>query len=266
MVVVFRDIDKESISSRRRRKATPDWTGYLTLEEIYEWLDSLVVDYPGVVESFKVGTSFEGRDIRGVKVNVGGGTDKKKIFFESNIHANEWITSATSTWMLNEFLTSSDADVQSLMQRFEIYFLPVLNVDGYAYTWNVDRLWRKTRRPNRNILCTGADPNRNWDLFFSQSGASLNACSNNYAGDFAFSEPEMKQLSEFVPTISNLAAYFSFHSFGQYLMMPFAYTLDHLGNYDNLHEIGLIALDSISVLHATEYRLGTVSDFFGKLL
>lgn len=258
-----RVIDNEAITARKR-KADLEWTRFWTLDEINQWMDALVVQYPSTVSSFIVGKSFEGRDMRGVKLNVGGVQGKKSIFFESNIHANEWITSATSTWIINEFLTSSNPIVVELLNRYEFYFLPVLNVDGFAYTWSSDRLWRKTRRPNRNLLCNGADPNRNWDLFFSQFGASLNPCSSIYAGDFAFSEPEMKQLSEFVPQIDNLAAYFSFHSFGQLLMLPFAYTLEHLGNYNDLYEIGEKAVESLRGVHSNQYRLGTISSFFGK--
>lgn len=250
----------------RRRKTDLDWTFYWTLEEIYDWMDALVVQYPSTVALFNVGRSFEGRDMRGVKLNVDNGQGKKAIFFESNIHANEWITSATATWVINELLTSTNPAVIDLLSRYEFYFLPVLNVDGFAYTWSTDRLWRKTRRPNKNLFCNGADPNRNFDLFFSQFGASLNPCSTSYAGDFAFSEPEMKQLSEFVPQIANLAAYFSFHAYGQLLMLPFAYTLSHNENYDSLYEIGEKAVESLRLVNGNQYRLGTISSFFGKLL
>jgi murein tripeptide amidase MpaA len=253
-------IDKQML----RRKATLDWSRYWTLEEINEWMFSLILENPGTVSLFSIGTSFEGKQIQGVKINVNGGKGKKSIFFESTIHANEWITTATTTWIINEFLTSTDENVRALAERYEWYFLPVLNVDGYAYTWSTDRLWRKTRRPNKNVLCKGADPNRNWDLFFDEFGTSSNPCSTSYAGDFAFSEPEMKQLSEFVPKISNLVAYFSFHSYGQLLMLPFAYTLSHEGNYDVLHEIGEKAIESIEAKHGKKYQLGSVSSFFGK--
>ncbi len=40
--------------------------------------------------------------------------------------------------------------------------MPIVNVDGYAYTWSDDRMWRKTRKPNSKSNCVGTDPNRNW--------------------------------------------------------------------------------------------------------
>lgn len=56
------------------------------------------------------------------------------IFIESNIHAREWVTSATSTFILNEFLTSQDEDVRDLAESFDWVFVPVFNVDGFEYT------------------------------------------------------------------------------------------------------------------------------------
>lgn len=56
------------------------------------------------------------------------------IFIESTIHAREWITAATATYVLNEFLTSGDPEVQALTENYDWVFIPVFNVDGYSYT------------------------------------------------------------------------------------------------------------------------------------
>lgn len=250
---------------KKQGKATLDWTRYWNLEEIYSWMDSLMEEYAGIVSSFSIGKSYEGREIRGLRINTDVTARKKSIFFESTIHANEWITTSTTTFLVNELLSSSEEQIKFLLDRYDWYFIPVLNVDGFAYTWSTDRLWRKTRRPSaNNLLCHGADPNRNWDVFFGEFGASSNPCSSSYAGDFAFSEPEMKLLSEFVPRLRDLVAYFSFHSYGQLLMLPFAYTLNHEGNYETLFEVGQKAVQAIKAKHGRDYQLGTVSRFFSK--
>ena len=56
------------------------------------------------------------------------------IFIEANIHAREWITSATATWFLNELLTSQDPAVVDLATNIDWYIIPIFNVDGFAYT------------------------------------------------------------------------------------------------------------------------------------
>lgn len=56
------------------------------------------------------------------------------IFIESTVHAREWITVATTTYFLNELLTSKNASIVYLAQNFDWVIVPVFNVDGYEYT------------------------------------------------------------------------------------------------------------------------------------
>lgn len=56
------------------------------------------------------------------------------IFIESTIHAREWITVATSCYILNELLTSNDTSIQHLVNNYDFMIVPVVNVDGYVYT------------------------------------------------------------------------------------------------------------------------------------
>lgn len=56
------------------------------------------------------------------------------IFIESTIHAREWITVATATYILNEFLSTNDPEVKNLAENYDWILVPVLNVDGYSYT------------------------------------------------------------------------------------------------------------------------------------
>jgi hypothetical protein len=90
-VYFYRTLDEESIK-KRRRNIDLDWSRYWSLDEVNEWMDSIVASNPQSVSAFKIGLSSEGRIIRGVKMNLGGGKGKKAIFFESLIHASEWVT------------------------------------------------------------------------------------------------------------------------------------------------------------------------------
>ena len=42
---------------------------------------------------------------------------------------------------------ASDSAVQSALDAIEIIVVPVVNPDGYEYSWTDNRLWRKNRRP-----------------------------------------------------------------------------------------------------------------------
>lgn len=58
------------------------------------------------------------------------------IFIESTIHAREWITAATTTYFLNELLTSNNTEIRNLANNYDWVIVPVVNVDGYEYTHN----------------------------------------------------------------------------------------------------------------------------------
>lgn len=257
-------IDKEMYSSSRRKAGEMDWMKYWTLDEIYEWLDALVLAHSGVLTPFTIGNSYEGRPIRGVKVSTGG-TGKKAIFFESTIHAAEWIATTTSTFFLNTLLTSTDPTLITLFRRFDWYFVPVVNVDGYEYSWKTDRMWRKTRRPTRNILCSGTDPNRNFDITFGQHRSTKNPCDVFYSGEAAFSEPETRQLADYVLSIPDLVGYFSLHSFGQFIMLPWAHKFEPFDHFGELLELAQSGAESLREVSGKIYQVGQTTDFFGEV-
>lgn len=145
-----------------------------------------------------------------------------------------------------------------------ILFRPVVNPDGYSYTWTNDRAWRKTRRPS-NLLCFGADPNRNWDHHFAEGGASTNPCSDTYAGERAFSEPETQALSTYFNSIrADLVGYFAFHAYGQLMMLPYGWTRNPPTNYETLMRIGTIGMNALQAKYGTNYKIGSIANIICK--
>jgi len=125
-----------------------------------------------------IGKSYEGRDIHVLKISKNDGNGKPAIFFDATFHAREWITPATLTWAINEILTKPEHD--SLLSKADLYFVPIVNPDGYEYTHTTNRLWRKTRNLNNGSTCIGTDPNRNMPYQFGGSGSSSSPCSDVY--------------------------------------------------------------------------------------
>lgn len=136
------------------------WTAYYRTDDIYEWLDHILEEFPDVTSGFVAGQSYEGRQIRGIKISYK--TGNKGIVIEAHIHAREWISSATATYVINELLRSNDPEVRDIAENTDWYIIPVTNPDGLEYTKDVNRMWRKTRRPNSGSTCVGTDPNRNY--------------------------------------------------------------------------------------------------------
>ena len=124
-------IDLES-SAATADNESYDWNRYHELHEIEAWLDGILAAYPMVTSHFEIGQSYEKRTIRGIKISYKA--DNKGIFIESNIHAREWITSATATWFINQLLTSTDPAVRNLAENYDWYIIPVFNVDGFVYS------------------------------------------------------------------------------------------------------------------------------------
>ena len=82
------------------------------------------------------------------------------------------------------------------------YIIPLLNPDGYDYTFTNDRLWSKNRQPTPTLFCPGIYVNSNFDKFFT---AGLNHCDTQYAGSQPFEAIETAALAAFQ---TNLKGYF----------------------------------------------------------
>lgn len=182
---------------------------YHTNDQINAWIDDLATTYPDIVTALVGGVSYEGREIRGLKISHGAG--KKIVFIEGGIHSREWISPATVIYMINELLTSEDEWTKAVAREFDWYIFPVTNPDGYIWTheevgvktifnlvrhnlyfshkfsiikfkqnvWFQFRLWRKNRRPVGNDV--GIDLNRNWNSNWMGKVTNLISCINiNY--------------------------------------------------------------------------------------
>ncbi|KAH8362676.1 hypothetical protein KR200_004255 [Drosophila serrata] len=250
---------EENANLMAARDGSFGWKKYNTLAEIYAWLDDILAAYPVTTEGFVLGQSYEGRTIRGIKISFKSGNPG--VFIESNIHAREWITSATATWLINEFLTSSDELVRQLAESHDWYIVPVLNVDGFVYTHEKDRMWRKTRQPSDISPCVGVDPNRNFDSHWMENnGASSNPCAEDYGGPKAFSEPEIQAMADFVSSLKGkINVLVAFHSYSQMLLSPYGHTSEEVPpNYDDLMDVAKAYADAVEGLpYGTVYRYGT---------
>lgn len=234
------------------------WESYYRVADIYAWLDEIIAAN-SFVSGFTAGQSYEGRLIRGVKISKN--TGNPAIFIEANMHAREWISSATATFTINELITSTDPEIQALANNYDWYIIPVMNPDGLEFTKDSTRLWRKTRRPNTGSTCIGTDGNRNFDFqWMVNNGSSSNPCSETYAGPQAFSETETRTFSEFYRPISNTVRLFiSYHSYGQYVLYPYGHTTSPTPNAADLDAMAAAFSSRAAVNYGTRYTYGSTS-------
>ncbi|KAM8712654.1 hypothetical protein ACLKA7_013050 [Drosophila subpalustris] len=234
-----------------------DWQHFFHLKTIYDWMDDLASKYPDRLSVLDMGTSTQGNAIKGVK--LGQNPANKAIFIESGIHAREWIAPATATYIINELLTSKDERIQELAKNFNWIVFPCVNPDGYKYTFEHDRMWRK----NRQLFgtCRGVDLNRNYPDHWNSTGSSSDPTRYDYAGPSAGSELETQRLIEFIRghvEKDQIKTYIALHSYSQMLMFPYGYTKDHVSNYDDLQEFGKKASAAIKAESGREYVSGNL--------
>jgi len=139
-------IDADELTSRNGHNMT--WERYHKLEDIDSYLTYLSEAFPKFVQVEEIGRSSEGRPLKVVKLHQETGrANKKAILLDAGIHAREWITPATLTYMINELL-DNPSKYDCILNDFDFYFIPMINPDGYVYSHNHDRMWRKTRSQN----------------------------------------------------------------------------------------------------------------------
>lgn len=120
-----------------------------------------------------------------------------------------------------ETLTALVLSGFQLVDKYDWVFVPIVNLDGFLYTWasDGDRLWRKNRRQvSRSTY--GVDLNRNWGptAYFGKAGDG--ASSETYPGTAPYSEPETAGLYKFLKTLP-LAGVLDIHSYSGLVLRPF---------------------------------------------
>jgi len=236
----------------------PFFDDYRTLDQIHTWCRNLQAKFPDLVEVEQLNTTYEGRQILVVKVTNGPKGKKPVIFYEGGIHAREWITPATVTYLLGKLTNTSDPNATQLLNVYEFHIVPVVNGDGYNYTWTTDRSWRKTRSPNARSPCIGTDPNRNWDDHWCVVGASTNPCSDSYCGSAAFTEREVVTMGNHVVRTPNVKMFIDWHAYGQLWMAPWGWSGATPPDGAAQATTGNIAVTAIKGVNNLTYTYGTI--------
>ena len=234
---------------------------YHTLDEIDGFCTSLETEFSQFVSRFSIGTSFEGREIFGIHVTSPNNATKKQILVHGAIHAREWISTATVLYIADKLLGSYgyDKDATEILDKFVFSVIPVFNVDGFVYTHENDRMWRKNRQ-NTPFFCKGIDLNRNFAYKFGQGGSSSNPCSEAYMGPSANAAVETALISQYLKSQQPLV-YVDFHAFSQLWMFPFSAECGvYPDEYEKWLRISQVATSALADKYSTKYAFGPICD------
>ncbi|NXX91504.1 CBPB1 Carboxypeptidase, partial [Centropus bengalensis] len=242
----------------KSRTASHSYEKYNNWEMIAAWTADIAAQNPDLVFRSVIGETYEGRPMYLLKVGKSG-PNKKAIFMDCGFHAREWISPAFCQWFVKEAVETYGRDtvMTRLLNSLDFFVLPVVNIDGYVYTWTKNRMWRKTRSKNPGSLCIGTDPNRNFNAGWGTLGSSKNPCDSTYCGSAPESEKETKALADFIlEHLSSIKAYLTIHSYSQLLLFPYSYTYELPSDYKELNSIAEAASKELGSLHNTKYTYG----------
>lgn len=224
--------------------------GYLTYQELLDELDEMVALYPNLITAKENIHNFltegqpdptttppiGGNGIKWVKISDNPNASNEgepKILYTSLHHAREPASLSQLVFYMWYLLENYDSDpeIQSILDNTELYFVPVLNPDGYLYNQKTDPngggFWRKNRKDGH-----GTDLNRNYDYYINGDptmgvwggeGASSNPNSDVYHGPAPFSEVETQAVKWLVENNDFVMA-FNNHTSGNLLLYPYGYT------------------------------------------
>jgi carboxypeptidase A2 len=259
------DIDMETESMRRVDGEKLAWFDeYHNYAEIMDWLDQQAAACGSGCSTINIGSSYEGRTLKVLKMTgaPNGCQQKQTIWVDAGIHAREWISHSTNMYLIDRLIQEYDTDpfVKQMRDMYDWYFLPIVNPDGYSYTWTNDRMWRKTRQPVVGSTCLGTDANRNFDFQWMTTGASNQPCSETFAGPRPYSEPEAKALSDYMLTLNGTWTLFvSLHTYGQLWMSPWGYTQALPEDYAEMARVGRASVDTILGVSGRVYQMGNAA-------
>ena len=222
-------------------KSSTQFGGFYTYSEVLQELDDMRSLYPNLISQRANIQNFsteEGRPIEWVRISDNPDNDESEseILYTSLHHAREPASMQQLIFFMWYILENyaTDASIKALVDNTELYFIPVVNPDGYVYNQTTNPggggFWRKNRRNNGNGTF-GVDNNRNYDYYINGNssngtwggaGSSPITSSEIYHGTAPFSEVENQAVKWFVEQHDFKIA-LNNHTFGELIYFPFGY-------------------------------------------
>ena len=151
---------------------------------------------------------------------------KPGLLLIAGAHAREWIPPLAAIEFAEQLLRtftpgSMNPAVQKINQFVEgldILIIPAVNPDGINFSHHDFAMWRKNRRPNppsSPAACDGVDNNRNYSIFWGDTGSSGDPCNDSYRGPTAVSERENRNVLHVLEQFPNILIAVDCHSFGE---------------------------------------------------
>ncbi|MBF8186584.1 immune inhibitor A [Nonomuraea sp. K274] len=227
-----RDPQGQTQLEAARTQAAGGYTVYKSYSErggIADQLRAIANANRDIVELQSIGRTLKGQDILAAKVTTGARLlpdgIKPATLYSATQHAREWIAAEVDMRLL-KYVVANRSALRDLLNRTELWFVPVANPDGYDFTFTEgNRLWRKNLRDvdgdGQITIGDGVDVNRNFpaNFHYDEEGSSSIPSSETYRGAGPASEPETKAMDGLLRRVG-FEMQLNYHSFGPLLLYP----------------------------------------------
>jgi len=226
------------------RPATQGVGAYHTYDSVNAELAAWATALPDVAHVEKIGTSVEGRAINALVIQAPGAApaaERPKMLVMGLHHAREWISVEVPMALIKKLLEGyqhGDADLKALLASRTLWFVPIVNPDGFEYSQKSYSMWRKNRHKTWSMPgVNGVDPNRNYGFEWTGSGSSSMAFSETYRGPAEWSEPEVQAIRGLAER-EKFTATMSYHSYSELVLFPWGYTNSHCPDDAKFRKLG----------------------------
>ncbi|MEO0225501.1 MAG: M14 family zinc carboxypeptidase [candidate division WOR-3 bacterium] len=231
--VTYADIREKfyKVTGVRDPEMLRDFGYFYTYWEVRDSLNRWVTLQPSICRLYSAGRSHQGLDLIALKISDNPTVDEMEpaVLFNGATHAREPMGTHLCMDYIKYLIDNYNRDsiVTWFIRNREIYFIPVMNPDGYRYnsdSGGATANWRKNRRVIQSPY-VGVDLNRNYGYRwgYNNSGSSPNPSSETYRGPSRFSEPETQAARDFFLP-KKIRTQMDYHSYGPYNLCVWGYS------------------------------------------
>lgn len=219
--------------------------GYYKYQEFLDELDSMKSKYPNLISTkaqISTFSTINGNPIYWLRISDNPETDEaeEEVLYSALHHAREPASLSQTIYYMWYLLENygTNEEVTYLVDNTEMYFVPMINPDGYRYNEQTDPNGGGMHRKNRRNVGTynkGVDLNRNYGYQWNTTGVSPDTNNDTYPGTSEFSEVETQAMKWFIEQREFKFA-FNAHTYGNQLLFPIGTTVaeyaDHHDYFD----------------------------------